>query len=156
MNLKAVIIALSVSACLSVPAIAQKGFTSKADAKNVMKKGMKDGNWIEYMDNEGKATTDTAAPYYNLVVYKKGMKNGLQNQYAKGGKLLSSMPYKNDKLNGVAKYYNSDGKLTGETSFKDNNLNGVQKTYYESGKVKSQTTWTNNQPGATQNFPDSK
>ncbi len=156
MNLKTVTITLATFGYFVLPAMAQKGFTSKAQAKNEMKNGVKNGNWLEYSDGTGKVVPDTSAPYYNLTVYKKGLKNGLENEFSKNGKLICSLPYKDDKLNGTAKYYDSKGKLTGETSFKDNNLNGVQKTYYESGKVKSQTTWTNNQPGKTESFPDSK
>lgn len=156
MNLKVVSITLVLIGTMSVSSFAQKGCTTKAGAKNEMKNGLKNGNWIEFLDNSGKATTDTAAPYYCLTVYKKEKKNGLQYEYSKNGKMMSSLPFKNDKLNGVAKYYDATGKLTGETSFKNDNLNGAQKSYYPSGKLKSQTAWTNNQPGATQNFPDTK
>lgn len=156
MKIKFVILSLLLTGCFSISALAQKGFTKKSDAKNEMKDGKKNGNWVEYMDAMGKATTDTTAPFYSLIVYKAGQRDGLMNEYTKGGKLICSMPYKKGKLNGVAKYYYDDGKLSGETTYKDDNMNGLQKSYYESGKPKSQTTWTNNQPGKTENFDDKK
>jgi len=122
---------------------AQKGFTSRKDAKNEMKKNLKDGNWVEYMDATGKPTADTAAPYYMLTVYKKGKKNGLCNSYAKGGKLESAIPYKDDKINGTATYYYSSGKVSGTTTYSNDVISGAQKTFYENGKVKSEATWVN-------------
>jgi hypothetical protein len=154
MNLKLSAYTILAIAFLSMPAMAQKGFTTKAAAKNAMKNGAKDGNWLEYIDNTGKATTDTNAAYYVLTVYKAGKKNGLANEYSKKGIQLSSIPYKNDLINGAAKYYYSDGKLEGETTFKNNNMYGLQKVYYESGKEKSETTWTNGKSGATKSFDE--
>jgi antitoxin component YwqK of YwqJK toxin-antitoxin module len=122
---------------------AQKGFTSRKDAKNEMKKNLKDGNWVEYMDATGKPTADTAAPYYMLSVYKKGKKNGVCNSYAKGAKLESAIPYKDDKINGTATYYYASGKMSGTTTYTNDVINGAQKTYYEDGKVKSEATWVN-------------
>lgn len=133
---------------------AQKGFSTKKEAKNEMKKNLKDGNWVEYMDAAGKPTADTAAPYYMLSVYKKGLKNGLCNSYTRNGKMESSIPYKDGKINGVAKYYYASGKLMGETSYTSDNMNGPQKAYYESGKVKSEATWVNGKQGASKYYDE--
>jgi antitoxin component YwqK of YwqJK toxin-antitoxin module len=154
MNIKLTTILVLSLGYLALPAMAQKGFTTKAEAKNEMAKGQKKGNWLEYLDKTGKVTADTSAPYYTLAVYKKGLKNGVCNSYLKGGKLQSSIPYKDDKISGVAKYYYEDGKLAGETNFTDNHLNGSQKTYYESGKVKSENTWLNDKMTASKSYDE--
>lgn len=116
-----------------IPAMAQKGVLTKAQAKNEMKNGMKNGLWVEYMDMMGKPTTDTAAPYYTLSMYKKGKKNGLTNSYSKSGKLQSSTPYTDDKLNGTATYYYENGKVKGQSTWKKGSWVS-RKDYDENGK----------------------
>jgi antitoxin component YwqK of YwqJK toxin-antitoxin module len=154
MNIKlttTLLLAIGISA-LTVNA--QKGFTSRKDAKNEMKKNMKDGNWVEYMDATGKPTADTAAPYYMLTIYKKGKKNGLCNSYAKGGKLESAIPYEDDKINGTATYYYASGKVSGTTAYTNDVINGAQKTFYEDGKVKSEATWVNGKSTARKDYDE--
>ncbi len=134
---------------------AQKGFNTKKEAKNEMKKDLKDGNWVEYLDATGKPTADTAAPYYMLSIYKKGMKNGLCNSFTRAGKMESSIPYKDGKINGVAKYYYASGKLMGETTYTNDNLNRTSKVATtESGKVKSESTWVNGKAGASKYYDE--
>lgn len=147
------------------------GFTNKAEAKNVMVNGMKEGKWMEYMEDEIDAglmvTADTNAPYYKLSEYKSDKPNGKVRIYYKSGKLEEETPYINGKINGMEIQYYESGKIAFETPFlngKENGvnkcysengnvyiertyskgkLNGINKEYYESGKLKSETPFSN-------------
>ncbi|MGP8216566.1 MAG: hypothetical protein ACLQQ4_13445 [Bacteroidia bacterium] len=74
--------------------LSDSGFTNKAEAKNLIVNGLKEGKWIEYYTFETKTlnsnpyklgvhilTTDTNAPYYDLGVYKAGKLNGIVRYY---------------------------------------------------------------------------
>ena len=37
----------------------EQGFTNKAEAKNLMVNGLKEGKWMEYFNDIGKVATDT-------------------------------------------------------------------------------------------------
>ena len=161
--------------CFMLQARAQEGFTNKAEAKNELKDGAKEGKWIEYTgggtstlksDSEGAST-------YVLTVYKAGKPFGLVREYNISGELYSETPYTNGKINGVVKtyhesgahletsykdglqngmekLYDESGKLSSETPYKDGNKNGVGKTYYESGKLESETPFTKGLPNGVE------
>jgi len=60
------------------PAVAQSGFTDKAEAKNELIAGVKEGKWVEYFDNSWKAVSDTAvADNYLLTEYRAGKPFGI-------------------------------------------------------------------------------
>src|ERR1700720_4657367 len=69
------------------------GFTNKAEAKNLMVNGLKEGKWIEYMDSNWLPTVDTV--YYLLVLYKQNYAFGLVHGYYRSGELYCIFPNSN-------------------------------------------------------------
>jgi len=110
------------------------GFTNKAEAKNLMLKGVREGKWIIYKDSNEKKTADTNAPYYALMVFNAGIAVGVVRQYYRSGKLLSE-----GTENGIERWYYEDGKLQAEVPYINGHKNGVEKWYYESGKLQYET-----------------
>jgi antitoxin component YwqK of YwqJK toxin-antitoxin module len=109
------------------------GFTHKAEAKNQMVNGLKEGKWCEFRAGGGTVTADSIkASFYTLTVYKAGKPYGIVRWYHKGGELKSEVPYTNGVENGVEKVY-SGGKLWLETIY-TNGKAGVTKTFDDSGK----------------------
>lgn len=126
-----------------LPAIAQgQGFTNKAEAKNEVKNGLKEGKWIEWTDSS-LISDPEGLGQYTLVVYKAGKLNGIASTYLVRGDLMSQVPYTNGKENGVAtSYYDLTGRLRSQTPYINGKLNGVEKTYYEiSQKLGTETTY---------------
>src|ERR1700739_1305058 len=122
---------------------ADTGFSNKADAKNQMVNGKKEGKWVEYLaqnnDNGNwEPSTDANAPKYILITYKNGKAEGLAKQYNKmfGGTLEFTTPYVNGMKNGVEKHYEGgDGNtVTGLYTFVNDTETGTEKHYYPDGK----------------------
>jgi antitoxin component YwqK of YwqJK toxin-antitoxin module len=175
-NMKIVFV-FAASLSLSINALGQvvidSGFTNKAEAKNQMVNGIKEGKWMEYVLNDVEKITDDSskARYYRLAVYKVGVLNGLVRSYEKDGEIHStgfysngkksgdykfyeeghvvlSIPYIDDKETGVAKFYpspNDTSSFSGimEISYIDGKKNGVEKEYYKSGKIMWEDTIIN-------------
>jgi len=141
----------------SLPAMAQNGFTNKAEAKNKMKNGIKDGKWIEYLDGNQQVTTGTPE-YYSLAEYKdidhqiekcrKILSNcfsippvyGTRRIYYMSGILYKEVPYATDPHHlytesGVVKAYYKSGALWYEIPYINGVEKGVEKEYYENGKL---------------------
>jgi antitoxin component YwqK of YwqJK toxin-antitoxin module len=116
------------------------GFTNKAEAKNQMVAGKKEGKWLEYLDTLKKPASENNASYYSLTVYKADKAEGIKRYYTKLGVLLGVYPFVDGKKNGTVKEYYSSGKLSALFPFLDGKLEGVVKTYYENGKLKSEET----------------
>lgn len=150
--------------CAACSDMSEHGFTNKAEAKNEMVNGKKEGKWIEYFDVGGGGTcADTTAkeifsstypPLYRLVVYKDDDFCSTERVYDRSGRLRSEVPYTYHHLEGVEKDYYSDGKLKSETTYGHNSFpitvknydengneikNAVQKDYYKNGKIISET-----------------
>jgi antitoxin component YwqK of YwqJK toxin-antitoxin module len=130
---------LTLSLSVSLSAFSQdlpdSGFTHKAEAKNQLVHGVRQGKWIVYKDSDEKMTTDTTAPYYALMIFKSGVAYGIVRQYYnKSGKLLSE-----GRENGIEKWYYEDGKLQAEVPYVNSHKNGMEKWYYESGKLQYET-----------------
>jgi len=131
---------LILSFSLSIAAFGQQdslGFTNKAEAKNQMVHGLKEGKWVEYIDIMGNPTNNSKKEYiYTLTVYKTGKPFGVaRSYYCDGDKLLRVFPYINGEVNGVAKWYYESGGLLCETLFKDGKENGLSKKYAETGEL---------------------
>lgn len=118
------------------------GFTDKAEAKNLLVNGLKEGKWVEY-ENERGITNETSAIFYMLTIYKTGKPFGIVREYFISGTLEHETPYKNGKINGIQKWYYQSGKLKEEDTFIKGKENGVLKTYYESGKLESELPFKN-------------
>jgi antitoxin component YwqK of YwqJK toxin-antitoxin module len=73
------------------------GFTNKAEAKNQMVKGKKEGKWVEYDSdshsidfggyNRRLKDTGRNSLYYRLIIYKTGVPYGIVRDYLKNGRL---------------------------------------------------------------------
>ena|GEM_PF-3077015 len=64
------------------------GFTNRAEAKNLMVNGQKQGKWVEYIDADNLVTNDPQkAQAYRLIIYKEGHPYGVIREYNKSGKL---------------------------------------------------------------------
>jgi antitoxin component YwqK of YwqJK toxin-antitoxin module len=118
------------------------GFTNKAEAKNEMRNGVKEGKWVEYVDSSFNTISDTNAPYYSLEIYKEGEVCGIYHAYYKSGKIRTEVPFTNGKKNGLLKEYYEGGELMSETPFIDDKENGVAKEYYENGELRTIMPYT--------------
>jgi antitoxin component YwqK of YwqJK toxin-antitoxin module len=176
-------ILIILSLCLTLSAFGQtypdSGFTNKAEAKNLMKHGKKEGKWMEYCNNDGEVTTNYSY-YYSLRIYRAGKpyglvrvydndngklyrelpydvhgkENGVEKQYYESGKIEYERPYVNGKRNGMVKKYYESGKLEMENQYADDKIIGSVKFYYESGKLKSEVKYTDDIEGETKNYDE--
>ena len=123
--------------------ITDQGFTNKAEAKNVMVNGVKEGKWLTYNYKFplGILLRDTDS--YTLTVYKDGVPYGIARSYYMNGKLMDEGTFVNGKLNGVDRSYYKNGVLREEDPFIDNKYNGVVKTYFKNGLLQTETTYVN-------------
>ena len=122
---------------------AQNGFTNKDEAKNVTDaNGLKQGKWIEYLNQNEKSVLKDSAKYYKLLVFKddKSTERERTYYYPSGKPAMDGAPIKNGKYNGIAKWYYETGKLKEECNYSDGQKNGINKHYYESGKLKTECT----------------
>jgi hypothetical protein len=161
---------------------AQPGFIHKKDAKNLMQNGVKEGNWIEYLDfNDSVIPAAKSPSYYQLTIYKDGKPTGIVRCYYMNGNIFKETPYIDGQINGVQKgyyeYYNIgkigwetpyvnnkknglqkdyyyNGQIESETPYTDDKINGTQKLYYENGKIKSQTTYIMGNPKGQQKYDE--
>ena len=86
-------------------AIPDSGFTNKAEAKNLMVNGLKEGKWCEYMNSQGIIIKDTQnAIYYCLVIYRSGILDGMVHEFnIANGRLEKEAPYSIGMENGIEK-----------------------------------------------------
>jgi len=133
-------------------AYSDSGFTNKAEAKNKMVKGLKEGKWIEYLSDAGDPadtsgimdfTVEASAMYYSLTIYKADVPYGVQRDFYVNGTPEATYYYMDGKLNGINKEYYRSGQLQAEYPFKDDFENGEEKEYYENGKLKTKTPYIN-------------
>lgn len=117
------------------------GFTHKAEAKNRLVDGVKEGKWIEYIQNDSVVTTDTNAPFYRLTIYVSGRPYGIVRGYFKDGALRVETPYKDGVKSGWEKVYYKNGKIWKETPYEYGELNEnlIVREYYEDGEMKDET-----------------
>ncbi len=147
---------LLLSLSFSIAAIGQieypdSGFTNKAEAKNLMVNGLKEGKWVECLDGMFHIITDSAylklirdsnekcSPYginfYSLSVYRAGKHYGTTRWYLLDWKLWCEYPYIDDNLNGIYKIFYQNGKVKEESTFTNNITNGKARWYYPNGKI---------------------
>src|ERR1700722_8015952 len=84
------------------PEYPDSGFTNKAEAKNLIVNGLKEGKWIEYFGNDvitNDTTSTTNTPYYRLTVYKASRTYGIEREYfnTESNQLFDETPYVNGK-----------------------------------------------------------
>lgn len=150
-----VIMLVLVLNCITITTQAQNGFTHKAEAKNAMKKGLREGKWLEYIDSNGVITTAIdEAYYYMLSVYKGGDLAEIVRVFFMNGVLEGEVPYSDGKANGLEKVYYENGTIKEESPYRNDQINGVQKCYYTTGKLKSETIYSNGIAGKTKTYDE--
>ncbi|HTB31835.1 MAG TPA: hypothetical protein VK808_07400 [Bacteroidia bacterium] len=143
------------------------GFTHKSEAKNLLINDLKEGKWLEYLDENEKLILDTTkisdtgivAKYYRLIIYCGGNPCGLVRYYYKYSDgeniLFREIPYTNGKMNGVYKEYYPDGLIHREYPYTNGAENGMAKDYWDGGGVKYETKYTNGKEGAKKSYDES-
>ncbi len=151
MKLKAIVLPVFLMG-ISVSVKAQKhahteaydsGFTNKAEAKNKMVNGKKEGKWVEEFKNTG----DTTKPIYRLAVYKSGKLNGIARYYYANGTEYEEEAYTNGTRNGVTKEFDSRKHLVKETPYINDTINGVVKDFNADGTLKKETLYYKGKEG---------
>ncbi len=95
---------------------AQNGFTDKAEAKNLLVNGQRDGKWVIYFDSLWKETTRDNATYYRLTEFKDGKENSIRHDY-----------YLSGQLQGVEEYINGEWQLSNEEDTSEDKNAGKEK-----------------------------
>ena len=105
---------------------------------------LEERNGKTYVRGEKEVFTGTLNIYregnwlFSEVPFKNGLRDGVQKDYYKNGKLRWSGFFKNGKLEGKTKSFYENGNI----ELEENHVNGLQdgiiKEYYENGKIKSE------------------
>lgn len=172
---------LSIFSFFAVTTIGQQdsGFTNRAEAKNLMVNGLKEGKWVEYYHGKDDSNSSKDSSYalsYTLTIYKSGKPNGIvreyylwpvreklkwealyhngeiidtSKEYYPNGQLESVLPYKNGKKNGKSVSYWENGNIEIENYYRNGMEDGIEKTYNDEGKLMSKTTYKNDKKIAT-------
>ena len=155
-----VLIILITSLFFTIIALGQQptqdsGFIDKAEAKNELKNGVKEGKWIEYSFYDFNISDNSSVPCnnsYRLTVYKSGVPFGIQRVYKCNGELWVEIIYIGGIDNRIEKIYYSNGTLKSLSPYTFNKLNGVRRAYYENGKLLSETIFTNGIQGIIKSY----
>ena len=67
----------------------------KNDAENKLKKGIREGNWVEYRDSLWNDCSKENAKYYHLVSYVNGIPVGSSGDYFLDDKLQNGFQWGN-------------------------------------------------------------
>jgi antitoxin component YwqK of YwqJK toxin-antitoxin module len=122
------------------------GFTNKAEAKNLMVNGLKEGKWVQYYKVKDRSVSETKskdAPFYRFTIYSAGKAIGTVREYFKDGKLWCETPYVNGNINGIKKMYDENGTLVLTDTVLHGKENGMIKVFYPSGKIKMEFPFVN-------------
>jgi len=96
---------------------------------------------IHYQINSDKPFTGSVVSYHeNGQVktsgsYKKGLKEGLFEEFYDNGQILTSVNYFMSGKEGVENIYFENGNINFINNYKNNLFNGVKETYFENGQV---------------------
>ncbi len=137
------------------------GFTNKAEAKNLMLNGIKEGKWVEYYPTFQYLVSDSEYHHNHydtmisgsdtgiftfanpiLTIYKNGKQVGTQREYNRNGTLYVKTEYSNGKKEGIERMYFEHGNVWVETPYINGEINGAAKCYYPSGKILYETQFT--------------
>jgi hypothetical protein len=143
--MKTNLLTIALLACATIPAMAQTGFTNKTEARNVIDNSMKQGKWVEYID-ENEDISDDTTTYYRLTIYKNDVPQGVVREYYHSGKLRNETPYTDGHIDGVVKSYFENGTLSLMTPYVYGKKEGIERIYYESGKIQSETKYDSGLP----------
>lgn len=113
----------------------EKGFTDKAEAKNLTINGKKEGKWIEYFGAEKNMcirTNKRHACAYTLAIYKADFPVWTR-QYYMDGHLMTESYHIPGHGDCILRFYYESGMLLRELP---TNAKDTAKWYYENGKLK--------------------
>ena len=133
----------------------------KAEAKNLMVNGKKEGKWLECFISSGDldmkypAKDSSSTKFYCLTIYKHGIPFGIAREYYKSGKLLRETLYTNGKKNGIEKWYYENGAIMSEFPYTNGAYNGTIKYYYENGKLQGTIQFVNDKQTDQKFFDES-
>lgn len=121
------------------------GFTNRKEARNVVDDSMKQGKWIEYLDENEEVTDDTTI-YFRLSIYKDDVPQGMVREYYHNGKLRNETPYTDGHIDGLVRSYFEDGTLSLQVPYVYGKKEGIERIYYPSGKLQSETKYDSGLP----------
>lgn len=104
---------------------------------------------IHYQINSDKPFTGSVFSYHDngqvktSGTYKKGLKEGLFEEFYDNGQLLSSVNYFMGEKEGVENIYFENGNIHFIKNYKNNLLTGVKETYFENGQLKLRENYEN-------------
>lgn len=143
--------------CTIVPVMGQQpntnGFTNRAEARNDVEDSMKQGKWIEYLDENEEVTDDTTI-YYRLTIYKNDVPQGVVREYYHSGKPRNETPYTDGNIDGIVESYYESGVLNLQAPYVYGKKEGIERIYYESGKVMSETKYDNGLPEYSKKYDE--
>ena len=142
------------------PQYPDSGFTNKAEAKNLIVNGLKEGKWMDYIDIWGDTTTNVKDAFgYGLLVYKANKPLGVVRYYFESdtitgtnrGKFVYASP--NIDVSQVTEMDCYDkGMLHSQVMYANGKKEGTQKTYFDDGKIQD---ITHNKNGRRNGMDDS-
>ena len=106
-------------------------------------------NDIHYQINSDKPFTGSVTSYHengqkkNLGTYKKGLKDGLSEEFFSNGQLLSSVNYFMGGKEGVEKKYYENGNIQFVNNYKNSRLDGLKETYFDNGQLELKENYEN-------------
>ena len=78
------------------------------------------------------------------ITFVNGIKEGLEKEWFKNGKLRYEGNMKNNKEDGVSRYYHENGTLSWEVNYKNGVIEGLEKEWFENGKLRYEGNMKNN------------
>ena len=96
---------------------------------------------IHYQINSDKPFTGSVVSYHEngqvktSGTYKKGLKEGLFEEFYDNGQILTSVNYFMSGKEGVENIFFENGNINFINNYKNNLFNGVKQTYFENGQV---------------------
>jgi len=111
-------------------------------ATNLTREGLKEGKWIDYLDNNAEPTSFHSAMFCVITNYKGGKSVGKKNEYDMLGNLVYESRYTDGKLDEIRRYHENN-LLLSEDFYVDGKKQGLSKIFYEDGILKSETNYVN-------------
>ena len=75
------------------------------------------------------------------IQYVDGMREGINKNYSRSGKLISIVPFSHNKINGESKQFYPDGQLHSTINYINDVKQGPEKWYYENGNLYQESNY---------------
>lgn len=113
---------------------------------NVIKNGLKEGEWIYLFDQQWNET-HVGVAFYKIVNYKSGKPIGLSTYYySNGAKYWEGNILSDDSVDiydGKCYNFHKNGKIAVEWNYSNGKENGICKEYYDTGILKKEFYYLN-------------